>query len=160
MFSHPKTPTWQGPQRTFFPLFATKSFLLLPFIILYVVEINDYGIRVLMTLVADLLLTPTTYFLIYRNMYHPVTALVTSVVFFCLWLCGTLFNGFLAYSNELFFVKNTQWKNLCYGETGLQGVIDLLYGVMIGFAAVAVHRWRKGRKEGIAKVESRDTGRV
>jgi hypothetical protein len=77
------------------------------------------------------------------NAYHPITAITTSCIFFCLWVITALLNAFLSYSSELSFPRNIDWGNICYGEAGLQGLGALLYAGMIVFSGIAVHRYRK-----------------
>lgn len=62
---------------------------------------------------------------------------------FVAWALSAFLNALLAYSSELFFVKNSTWDDICYAETGIQGVVALIYAVLIVLGAIAVHRSRK-----------------
>lgn len=77
------------------------------------------------------------------NVYHPITAITTSCLFFCLWVATACLNGLLAYSSEISFPRNNDWVNICYGESGLQALGAVLYAGMITFSGIAVHRYRK-----------------
>jgi hypothetical protein len=80
------------------------------------------------------------------NRWHPIAALVTSILLPAPWLLGAMYNLLWPYGTEIYFENDDQWWALCWAEAGLQFVIVILYFVMAGYAAKAVHEWRKLRK--------------
>jgi hypothetical protein len=55
---------------------------------------------------------------------------------------------FVVHSNEIAFDNVETWNNICYLEAAFQGIFAIIYLVMMGFAALAVHEWRMKRKVG------------
>jgi hypothetical protein len=84
--------------------------------------------------------------LIAKQCWHPIAALTTSILWFGLWTVGTSFNVLVVTSNEISFESVDTWYKICYVESAIQAVFAAMYFVMMGFAALAVHEWRKERK--------------
>lgn len=85
-------------------------------------------------------------YFIHVNRWHPIVALVTSILWSGLWMSGCTLNWIIVYSNEVNFHNRSQWEELGYAEAACQGLISILYLVMMVFSAKAVHEWRKGNK--------------
>lgn len=98
--------------------------------------------RIGIYLVPDLVLTLVMLVFIPKRWWHPITALVTSILWFGLWLCACFFNILLIESNEIPFDNVRQWYNWGYAEGTFQALIAVMYVIMMVFAAHAVHRWR------------------
>lgn len=94
-------------------------------------------------IIIDAILSLTMAFFIWKEKWHPIAALVTSILASALWLAACFLNAFIAYSNEYWFLNMDAWRKIVYGEAGLQAVLVLCYWAMMGFAAKAVHEWRK-----------------
>jgi hypothetical protein len=84
----------------------------------------------------------------WKQTWHPIAALVSAILLFWLWFAGCLLNAMLVYSNEYSFQQMDEWRRIGYGEAGLQAAIAACYLAMMGFAAKAVHEWRRNRARG------------
>ncbi|KAF2877534.1 hypothetical protein BDV95DRAFT_481972, partial [Massariosphaeria phaeospora] len=160
-FIRPTDPRWLGSQRHHLTLLLAKNVFLVGFLILVCVEaglfwswwklehsrkgdqVYSFWLRIGLSLVPELLLTPCQIYSVATQRWHPVSALVTSLISCGLWACALSLNVMLVFSNETGFPNLSAWYDLCYTEAGLQGVIALIYLVLMGFAAAAVHRYKK-----------------
>ncbi|KAF1960783.1 hypothetical protein CC80DRAFT_590124 [Byssothecium circinans] len=160
-------PKWQGPQRHFFTVFAIKNLFLIVFAILIVVESvlfrewtrgydsNNaaFWARNSIPILVDSFLTLVTSWCIATQKWHPIAALVTSIFWPGVWVFGATYNSVGPYSTEVYFPRDDQWWALCWAEAAIQCIIGILYYVMMGFAAKAVHEMRKAEIRRAVDVE-------
>ncbi|KAH4408600.1 hypothetical protein HBH92_146800 [Parastagonospora nodorum] len=173
-FTHPSDIRWQGRQRLHHTIFLAKNILLMPFIILVIVESAlikswwpyesweyapyEFWLRIGLALIPDLVYTIIAFFLILNPMhhstysFHPIFALVGSVLTVCLYVQVCWLGPFLAYANEVQFPNEDAWQSIVYAEAGIQVVLLLMWAGMMGLSAVAVHKWRAGKKGGVEEV--------
>ncbi|PVI02795.1 hypothetical protein DM02DRAFT_589130 [Periconia macrospinosa] len=166
---------WQGIQRHYFTLYMIKNLLILPFVGVVIAEsvsmkkwgeedrVSNNGAnvkfweRIGAALIPDVALTFVIAFGIVKQRWHPIAALVTSIVYMALWLFVTLLNALVAYSGEVVYFSEVKtlnkWQSMCYAEAGFQGAITLLYMIMLGFASKGLHEWRKARNHRASTVE-------
>ncbi|KAF2442754.1 hypothetical protein P171DRAFT_474140 [Karstenula rhodostoma CBS 690.94] len=162
---YPRDTRWHGVQKHYFNVSTFKSLVLVVYVVLIIVESslmrrwfregnNDlsttsgpwaFWARTGIYLIIDAAFSLTIAYFIMRNNWHPVAALVTSILLFGLWFAGCVLNAFSVYNNEYYFKQMDEWRGIVYGEAGLQGTIAASYIVMTGFAAKAVHEWRKNK---------------
>lgn len=79
--------------------------------------------------------------------WHPVTALVTCIVWLGFWITGATLNLLVVESWEIAFNNVDSWRTMVQCEVGFQFLLALTYLAMMGWAAAAVHRWRKAKKQ-------------
>lgn len=79
--------------------------------------------------------------------FHPVYALVQSLVLFCLYVPVIFINWLIAYSEERSMDRLSDWRALCYGEMGLQAVLAICWAGLVVCSCVAVHKWRHVARE-------------
>jgi hypothetical protein len=72
--------------------------------------------------------------IIYKACWHPVAALVASVLCFGLWTCGALFSPLLSASNEVPFHCGEEW----YVEARWYAAIALAY---LGMSTEVFVQW-------------------
>jgi hypothetical protein len=107
----------------------------------------------------DLLFTLISLVLILNPMhratyaFHPVFALVQSLVMAIMWAAVSGTNPALAWSEETFFEQRQEWEQIAYAETGFQVAVCLLWGAMVVLSCIAVHRWRSAGKNGDVRME-------
>ncbi|KAK7188288.1 hypothetical protein PSPO01_05479 [Paraphaeosphaeria sporulosa] len=162
---YPRDTRWHGVQKHYFNASTFKSLVLIAYVILIVVESvlmrrwfreETYDLsttegpwffwsRTGIYLIIDAVFSLAMAYFTWKNNWHPVAALVTSILLFCLWVAACLLNTFVVYSNEYSFKHLDEWRRIAYGESGLQATISVCYFVMMGFAAKAVHDWRKNK---------------
>jgi hypothetical protein len=100
----------------------------------------------------DLLLTIISLVLILNPLhratyaFHPVFALVQSLIMWLLWATVSASNASLAWSEETFFEHRREWEQIAFAETGFQAAIFLLWVAMMVLSCIAVHRWRRAKK--------------
>ncbi|KAJ4360306.1 uncharacterized protein N0V89_000867 [Didymosphaeria variabile] len=160
---YPRDTRWRGVQKHYFNVSTFKSLVLVAYVILIIVEgallrrwfresnrrlsTNDmpwaFWARTGVYLVIDAALSLVMAYFTWKEEWHPVAALVTAILVFGLWFAACFFNAIVAYSNEYWFKQSDQWQRIAYGEAGLQATIAACYLAMMGFAAKAVHEWRK-----------------
>jgi tetrahydromethanopterin S-methyltransferase subunit D len=75
-----------------------------------------------------------------------VLALVASICGVGFWLIAALLNVFTVYVTEYAFDDDPPWYTIRYVEATMQVVFSIIFSVMMGFAAVAVHKWRMAKK--------------
>ncbi|KAJ4291760.1 hypothetical protein N0V90_009655 [Kalmusia sp. IMI 367209] len=162
---YPRDTRWQGPQRHYFTASNIRALVLIVYVILVIVEgvlirkwlgrgrvsaIEQpyaFWARTGPYLLGDAVLSLVAAFLIHKEKWHPIAALVTAILAFGLWFAGCFLNSLIVYSNEYYFEEVDKWRNICYGEAALQALLAVCYLVMMGFAAKAVHEWRKAGKQ-------------
>ncbi|CAI6333782.1 unnamed protein product [Periconia digitata] len=161
---------WQGVQRHYFTVFILKNIVLVAFIGLTIAESVliskwykemwthpqstkldgpvEFWTRIGIALIPDVIITFVAIFCMLTQKWHPITALCSTVVLSALWLFCAVINSLITYSGETIYFANMdyrdRWDAMCFAETGLQAAIAVMYMVMMGFAAKAVHVWRKG----------------
>jgi hypothetical protein len=84
--------------------------------------------------------------------FHPIFALVGSVLTVCLYIQVCWLGPFLAYANEVQFPNEDAWQSIVYAEAGIQVVLLLMWAGMMGLSAVAVHKWRAGKRGEVEEV--------
>ncbi|KAL1598743.1 hypothetical protein SLS60_007884 [Paraconiothyrium brasiliense] len=94
-------------------------------------------------LVIDAVLSLVMAYFTWKEKWHPLAALITAILAFGLWFAACLLNVMVVYSNEYWFRQSNDWQKIGYGEASLQATIAGCYFAMMGFAAKAVHEWRK-----------------
>ncbi|OAL03397.1 hypothetical protein IQ06DRAFT_344654 [Phaeosphaeriaceae sp. SRC1lsM3a] len=172
-FTSPQDVRWQA-HRNHHIIFLVKSILLIPFIIVVIVEYSlfkdwwengpdhtrydwewapyHFWLRIGMALIPDVLLTLASLVLILNPMhhatysFHPVFALVSSFVVMALYVQVCWLNPLIAGSNEVGFYNQDVWEKIVYAETAFQGIICILYIVMVVYSCVTVHNWRMAKK--------------
>jgi hypothetical protein len=113
-----------------------------------------FWLRIGMAYFLDLLCTLISLVLILNPMhratyaFHPVFALVQSLIMAIMWAAVSGTNPSLAWSEETFFEQRHEWEQIAYAETGFQVAICLLWGAMVVLSCIAVHRWRSAGKGG------------
>lgn len=172
---YPRDPRWQGSQKHYFNMATFRSPVLIIYVILVIVEGSlfqswrrewgyrsgspyDFWSRHGPYLLIDAALSLSIAYCVYREIWHPVIALTTSILAFFLWTAGCLMNALLPYYSEYSFRQRSQWESISYGESAMQAIIALSYLTMMGFAAKAVHEWRKNSKNAQTSVERRADG--
>lgn len=95
----------------------------------------------------ELILIIAQIWTIHASKFHPVFALVSSLFGLLLWVSAATTNGITTYSDELSFDEQDAWERLCYAETGFQVLIAVLYFPMLVGSCMAVHRWRRMKRE-------------
>jgi hypothetical protein len=112
----------------------------------------NFWSRIGIALIPDVLLTIVTLVLILNPLhnatysFHPIFALVSSLVMMGLYVSVAALNPIIAYSDETTFDNSGKWLNLTLAEMGVQAVLELLYLVMMVYSCVAVHKWRMAKK--------------
>jgi hypothetical protein len=81
----------------------------------------------------------------WKQTWHPVAALVAAILLFGAWLAGCVINAIVVYSNEYAFQQLQEWRRIGYAEVGLQATLAACHLAMMGFAAKAVHEWRRNK---------------
>lgn len=66
---------------------------------------------------------------------------------FGLYFNACFWNSLIVASNENGFDNLTTWYNLTYVEAGFEATLALCYASMTVYSCIAVHRWRKEKKE-------------
>jgi len=118
---------------------------------------HNFWWRIGIFLLIDAIISLTLALLIYLGKLHPVTALVAAILAFGNWFAACFINVLLVYSNEISFPKLDDWRTLGYTEAVFQALIAVFYLAMMGYAAKAVHEWRKEKaRRGIRHDESAD----
>jgi hypothetical protein len=113
-----------------------------------------------MAFFPDLLFTLISLILILNPMhhstyaFHPIYALVSSFIMFILYAMVCWLNPFVMYGDESSFEESDTWLKIAFAETGLQVVLCLLWGAMMVFSCIAVHKWRMAKKNGAVKMET------
>jgi len=67
----------------------------------------------------------------------------------CLYIQVCWLGPFLAYANEVQFPNEDTWQNIVYGEAGFQILLLLMWAGMLALSAVAVRKWRVGKRGGV-----------
>ncbi|KAF2463339.1 uncharacterized protein BDR25DRAFT_298130 [Lindgomyces ingoldianus] len=98
-------------------------------------------------LIPDTIHLPVQHYLLHTTHLHPVFALCSSLVFALLWLASALLGTFVTMFSEYGYKEQNAWDELCKAEFSLQYVVVVIYFVYMGFAAAAVHKWRRGRRD-------------
>jgi hypothetical protein len=117
-----------------------------------------FWLRIGLALIPDLLLTLVSLVLILNPMhhstysFHPVFALVTSFVMMSLYVNVSWLNHIVAMSREVWFVNADTWESLVLVETGFQGVLCIVWIVLVGYSCAAVHWWRKEKRGAAVKL--------
>ncbi|KAF2023039.1 hypothetical protein EK21DRAFT_81721, partial [Setomelanomma holmii] len=173
-FKFPTDIRWRGIERHHHKIFLVKSVLLILFSILVIAEYSlfkswwengpydyhkdwtwapyQFWLRIGIALIPDILVTLLTLILLLNPLhhatysFHPVFALVSSFCMFGLYVGVCFLNPLFALSNEVAFHNMDIWERIVFVETGFEGVICLCWVGMMGLSAVAVHRWRVGRR--------------
>jgi hypothetical protein len=105
-----------------------------------------------MALVPDVLVTVFSLVLILNPMhhatysFHPVFALVSSFVVMALYVQVCWLNPLVALSSEVAFYNRDVWEKIAFAETAFESIICILYIAMLVYSCIAVHRWRKAKK--------------
>ncbi|KAF1980323.1 hypothetical protein BU23DRAFT_594577 [Bimuria novae-zelandiae CBS 107.79] len=174
---YPSDPRWHGAQRHYFNFAAVHSLILIIYVVLVIVEgvlmrrwTSDwgYGSRASTPydfwarhgpyLLLDAALSLVSAWFIHRSKWHPVAALVTSVLAVCLWLCACLLNALLAYYSEYSFAERGEWEKIAYAQAAMQGLLVVCYAGMVGCAGKAVGVWKAERR--VRRAEERVGGLV
>jgi hypothetical protein len=122
----------------------------------------NFWFRIGMAYFPDLLFTLVSHILILNPMhratyaFHPVFALVQSLIMFLMWAAVSGLNPALAYSEETFFEKRREWGQIAYVEAGFQVAVCLLWVAMLVLSCVAVHRWRGAKKSENVRIGALD----
>ncbi|KAF1817061.1 hypothetical protein P152DRAFT_7129 [Eremomyces bilateralis CBS 781.70] len=97
------------------------------------------------TIFVELFHLPISFILYRRGGHHPVAALVMAILLFGGWVNITWLRtlDFLALEVS---VTDT-WLGLSYSSVAVGSFISLTYTVYLGYAAAAVHKWRRVQKE-------------
>ncbi|KAH6612128.1 hypothetical protein C7974DRAFT_419027 [Boeremia exigua] len=165
----PRDPRWHGPQRWFFVLDLLRIVVLTAFTILAITETvlfrkwynswhstveydsdetaADFFLRLGLALIPDILSVLTTHALLSRTHFHPVYALVQSLIVCCLYAVALSLNTIIVVCNESSIPQIGAWRRLCYAEMALQGVLWGVWVGLVGCACKAVDAWRAGRVE-------------
>lgn len=120
----------------------------------------NFWFRIGMAYFPDLLFTLVSLVLILNPMhratyaFHPVFALVQSLIMFLMWAVVSGLNPALAYSEETFFKKRREWEQIAYAETGFQVAVCLLWVAMLALSCIVVHRWRGAKKSVDVRMET------
>jgi len=80
------------------------------------------------------------------NRHHPVAALCVTFLCLGLWITLTFWRAFLDFMVPEVPLSKA-WLGLSYTCTAIGGLISILYFVYMGYAAAAVHVWRREKKE-------------
>ncbi len=107
----------------------------------------DFFFRVGLVLIPDVLSSIITYTLLANKHFHPVYALVQSIVVFCLYPIFMTFNVIFVLSDETGLPEIDAWRQLCYAEMGLQAVLTVCWIGLLACSAVAVDKMRVGKGE-------------
>jgi hypothetical protein len=113
---------------------------------------HNFWLRIGIALIPDALLTILTLILILNPLhhatysFHPVFALVSSLVMMGLYVSVAFMNPFMAYSSEVPFRFSDKWYTLAFVEAGVQGLLSLLCLAMVVYSCLAVHKWRMAKK--------------
>jgi hypothetical protein len=121
----------------------------------------SFTLRIGLAMLPDILSAILTPVLLHKQSLHPVYALTQALVIFCLYPSALSMNLISAYSDETRYDYMDSWQALCWAEMGVQGVLAVLWGVLVGCACVAVHGWRgsKRREEVKGELFGLDEGR-
>jgi hypothetical protein len=117
-----------------------------------------FWLRIGLALIPDVLLTMVSIILILNPMhhstysFHPVFALVTSLVMMSLYVNVCWLNPIVAMSSEVWFYNADVWDNLALAETGMQSILCIVWIVLMGYSCAAVHGWRKEKKRADVKM--------
>jgi len=113
-----------------------------------------FWLRIGLALIPDVLFTLLSLVVILNPLhhstysFHPVFALVSSLVMLSLYVNVCWLNPMIAYSNEVTFHREQIWEKITWAETGMEAVLCLCWIGMMGASCVAVHGWRVEKKRG------------
>ena len=110
-------------------------------------------------LLPETLHIPIHHFLLHKRLMHPIAALCLSLLFLALWLYAGFSSFFAAYGEVVPSAPHGAWFELLTAIAALQWSVAGFYCAYLGAAAVAVHRWRIGRKGKKGEEENERTAR-
>lgn len=88
-----------------------------------------------------------TWHLMRKSHFHPIYALIQSLVLSILYPIILSFNAIVVASDESGMDHISTWQALCYGEMGLQAALMVCWVGMVVCSCVAVHEGRRGKGE-------------
>ncbi|KAF1809140.1 hypothetical protein P152DRAFT_461785 [Eremomyces bilateralis CBS 781.70] len=95
---------------------------------------------------VELFHLPISFYLYRSDRHHPVAALVMSILLLGTWTTVAVFRAFLDFMFHEIPLTST-WLSLSYTSVAFASFTTLAYIVYLGYAAAAVHAWRREKKE-------------
>ncbi|KAF2790205.1 hypothetical protein K505DRAFT_311831 [Melanomma pulvis-pyrius CBS 109.77] len=112
----------------------------------------NFAFRASFALLPELIHLPLTHYLVQTSHLHPVAALSTGLIFASLWLVSAVWSFIVVDPafTEYGYPGDATFESLVRGGAGLQVALLVCYVAYVTFAAIAVSRWRKAKKDGNA----------
>jgi len=95
-------------------------------------------------IVLETIHLPLHIYLFATDRLHPITALVLSIFLIANWITLSIYGILFNWCAERQFP--VAWESLFWARQALGYLLAVIYLVYMGYAAAAVHHWRKVRK--------------
>lgn len=112
--------------------------------------ISQFSFGAFLALVPETIHLPLHHYIYRRGRMHPIAGLVLSICFGCMWFISGIFGVIFQLLNEYYDRDSNKYDELMVANGALSVVMAVCWWTYMVFAAMAVHRWRAGRRNGEA----------